>query len=207
MKEFIEKYNDSIKKLLMFFVVYMIGFMFLENRVSYRTILTDSIIDSYIPFNEYFVVPYLLWFLFIGLGFCYFVFIDHDGFRRTCFYLFTGMFIALLIYIIFPNGQGLRVELGNENLFQCLVSFIYSVDPAINVCPSIHVYNSIMMMISLYKSNHFKEKKWLVVICFVLTVLICMSTLLIKQHAFIDVICAIILCIVIYNVGKKKFDY
>lgn len=207
MKEFYSKYNESIKKLLIFFVVYMIGFLFLENRVSYRMVYTDSIIDSYIPFNEYFVIPYLLWFLFIGLGFCYFVFIDQSGFQRTCFYLFSGMLIALLVYIIFPNGQSLRVNLNNDNIFQYLVSLIYSVDPAVNVCPSIHVYNSIMMMASLYKSEMFKERKWLVMSCFILTVLICMSTLLIKQHAFIDVICAIVLCIVIYNIGKRKFGY
>ena len=207
MKEFMNKYNEQIKKLFTFFIIYMIGFMALENRVSYRMVYTDSVIDTYIPFNEYFVIPYLLWFLFIGLGFCYFVFIDHQGFQRTCFYLFSGMLIALLVYVIFPNGQSLRVNLNNDNIFQCLVSFIYSVDPAVNVCPSIHVYNSVMMMITLYKSDGFREKKWLVVSCFVLTILICMSTLLIKQHAFIDVICAVILCIVIYNVGKKKFGY
>ena len=75
----------------------MIGFMLLENHHSSRMIITDSWIDSYIPFNEYFVIPYILWFVFMVLGFAYFVFIDQVGIKRTYFYLFLGMSLSLLI--------------------------------------------------------------------------------------------------------------
>ena len=203
MKAFFEKY-PHIKYVIQFLLIYVFIFLILENwdnRVYYTT---DSWIDQYIPFNEYFVIPYLFWFIYIALGFIYFIFIDQKGFKRTCFYLFVGMFTCLIIYMIWPNQQNLRVNLNNTNIFQTLVSFIYTIDSPTNVCPSIHVYNSIMMMIYLFKSECMKNHKLLSVINIIIAVLICLSTMFIKQHAFVDVVLAIVLCIVIYNIGKNQ---
>lgn len=206
MKAFLEKYN-GLKYLLYFFIAYMIGFMLLENHHSSRMIITDTWIDQYIPFNEYFVIPYILWFVFMVLGFAYFVFIDQVGIKRTYFYLFLGMSLSLLIYALIPTGQNLRVQLYNENIFQCLVSFIYFVDSSTNVCPSIHVYNSVMMCVSLLKSQRIKQYSWLCVAIVALTVLICLSTVMIKQHAFMDIVWALILAMVIYYIGKRKYAF
>ena len=206
MKAFLEKYN-GLKYLLYFFIAYMIGFMILENQDFSHMIITDTWIDQYIPFNEYFVIPYVLWFVFMVLGFAYFVFIDQSGVKRTYFYLFLGMSSSLLIYALIPTGQNLRVQLYNDNIFQCLVSFIYSVDSSTNVCPSIHVYNSVMMCVSLLKSRKIKQHTWLCFLIIVLAILICMSTVMIKQHAFMDIVWALVLAIVIYSIGKWKFDY
>lgn len=206
MKAFLEKYQ-SLKYLIYFFIAYMIGFMILENQDFSHMIITDTWIDQYIPFNEYFVIPYVLWFVFMVLGFAYFVFIDQSGVKRTYFYLFLGMSLSLLIYALIPTGQNLRVQLYNDNIFQCLVSFIYSVDSSTNVCPSIHVYNSVMMCVSLLKSRKIKQHTWLCFLIIVLAILICMSTVMIKQHAFMDIVWALVLAIVIYSIGKWKFDY
>ena len=206
MKAFLEKYQ-SLKYLIYFFIAYMIGFMILENQDFSHMIITDTWIDQYIPFNEYFVIPYVLWFIFMVLGFAYFVFIDQSGVKRTYFYLFLGMSSSLLIYALIPTGQNLRVQLYNDNIFQCLVSFIYSVDSSTNVCPSIHVYNSVMMCVSLLKSRKIKQHTWLCFLIIVLAILICMSTVMIKQHAFMDIVWALVLAIVIYSIGKWKFDY
>ena len=206
MKAFLEKYQ-SLKYLIYFFIAYMIGFMILANQDFSHMIITDTWIDQYIPFNEYFVIPYVLWFVFMVLGFAYFVFIDQSGVKRTYFYLFLGMSSSLLIYALIPTGQNLRVQLYNDNIFQCLVSFIYSVDSSTNVCPSIHVYNSVMMCVSLLKSRKIKQHTWLCFLIIVLAILICMSTVMIKQHAFMDIVWALVLAIVIYSIGKWKFDY
>lgn len=206
MKAFLEKYQ-SLKYLIYFFIAYMIGFMILENQDFSHMIITDTWIDQYIPFNEYFVIPYVLWFVFMVLGFAYFVFIDQSGVKRTYFYLFLGMSSSLLIYALIPTGQNLRVQLYNDNIFQCLVSFIYSVDSSTNVCPSIHVYDSVMMCVSLLKSRKIKQHTWLCFLIIVLAILICMSTVMIKQHAFMDIVWALVLANVIYSIGKWKFDY
>lgn len=206
MKVFLEK-SKQIKLLIVLFLIYMLGFVLLENVTSSRMIYTDTWIDQFIPFNEYFVIPYLLWFVFIVGGFLYFLFIDSDGFHRTCFYLFSGMYICLIIYLIFPNGQNLRVQLDYQNIFQDMIGFLYTVDTPTNVCPSIHVYNSIMMLVSLMKSSIFNQNKVLTICTAILAVLICLSTVMIKQHAFVDIVAAIVLSMIIYAVGKLKFGY
>lgn len=206
MKVFLEK-SKQIKLLIILFLIYMIGFVLLENIDSSHIIYTDSWIDQYIPFNEYFVIAYMLWFVFIVGGFLYFLLIDSKGFYRTCFYLFSGMYICLIIYFIFPNGQNLRVSLDYSNVFQKIIGFLYTVDTPTNVCPSIHVYNSLMMLVSLMKSPRFSQNKGLLIGTAILAILICMSTVMIKQHAFIDIVAAIGLSVIIYVVGKFKFGY
>lgn len=198
---------SHIKTIFILFIIYIIAFILLERINTSTIVYTETYLDSLIPFNEFFIIFYISWYVYIFLGFIYFVFQNDFKFKRTCFYMFSGMFISLIIYFIFPTGQNLRVNLNNENICQFIISLIYTVDTPTNVCPSIHVYNSIMMYISLYKNSVFDKNKLLQIMLFILVILICLSTLFIKQHAFIDVIAAIVLCIVIYLIGKFKFQY
>lgn len=206
MKVFLEK-SKQLKLLLILFVIYVLGFVLLEQIDSSRVIYTQTWIDQYIPFNEYFIIPYVLWYIFIVVGFLYFLLKDEKGFYRTCFYLFAGMYICLILYFIFPSAQGLRVHLTCENLFEKIISFLYTIDTPTNVCPSIHVYNSIMMYVSLLKNEGFKEHRFFSVGVGILVVFICMSTVMIKQHAFIDIVAALILGAIIYAIGKWKWNY
>jgi membrane-associated phospholipid phosphatase len=121
------------------------------------------------------------------------------GYYRTLFYIFAGMYICLIIYTIFPNAQGLRVEGIGDTLFEKLVSLFYSNDTCTNVCPSIHVYNSIMLHVSLLKNEYFKNNKLINYSSLILCILISLSTVFIKQHAAIDGVFSIILCIIIYK--------
>lgn len=106
---------------------------------------------------------------------------------------------------MFPNGQDLRVTLNNDILFQCLVSFLYTIDSLTNICPSIHVYNSLMMLILLGKSWLIRNHQWIMCGSVVLAALICISTVMIKQHAIIDVFYGNSFSY--YYIGKKKYQY
>ena len=64
-----------------------------------------------------------------------------------------------------------------------------------------------MMCVSLLKSQRIKQYSWLCVAIVVLTVLICLSTVMIKQHAFMDIVWALILAMVIYYIGKRKYAF
>ena len=77
---FIKKYKHAW--VFSYILIYMPWFMYLEKHVTSDYHVIHSVIDNKIPFVEYFIVPYLLWFVFIAATFLYFFFTDVDGFYR-----------------------------------------------------------------------------------------------------------------------------
>ena len=73
-KDFLKKYNHAWVFLYAF--IYMPWFTYLEKTVTTHFYEIHSKIDDYIPFIEYFIVPYLLWFVFITVCGLYFFFTD-----------------------------------------------------------------------------------------------------------------------------------
>lgn len=80
-----------------------LGSDYLEKHRFSHYYLIHSPLDDYIPFVEYFIVPYLLWFLFIAVTIAYFFFTDKKGYYQLTAFLFTGMTIFLIICTVFPN--------------------------------------------------------------------------------------------------------
>lgn len=203
-KLYFKRHKDTWPLLYVF--IYMPWFIILEN--TFDTIdevtLMYSPLDDIIPFCEAFIIPYMLWFLYVPLIFIIIYFSSTKEFYRLCAYEFTGMTIALLICTFFPNGHDLRVDLASrDNIFMTLVSFIYSNDTSTNVCPSIHVFATLSAHICLCKSPQIKVRPYIRPISGILAVLICMSTVLLKQHSIIDSICGILLAVILYFVVFK----
>jgi membrane-associated phospholipid phosphatase len=202
MKIFLKKY-PQIKHIIIYFIFYMCFFLFLESRNNSFVFNSTTFIDKYIPFCEYFIVFYLLWFVYILFGYIYFLFIENSMFDKMWKYLVIGMTTCLIIDLIVPNGLNLRPVLQNENIFQSLVSYIYQIDTPTNVFPSIHVYDSIIICYGLNKSQLINKYKILKPINIFISVMICLSTVLLKQHAFLDVIGAIVLSYIIIKFVDK----
>lgn len=197
MKNLLQKYRHGW--VLSYFVLYMIWFTWLEKRtnVHYQPIHTG--LDDIIPFQEIFIVPYLLWFAYIAATILYFFFTNREDFYKVTAFLFIGMTICLIIYTIWPNSQNLRpAEFPRDNIFSRLVGMIYSADTSTNVCPSIHVFNSIGAHIAISHSETLRKKRWLQIASFILMVSICLSTVFLKQHSAFDGFCAILLSVIMY---------
>lgn len=200
-KQIINKYRHGI--ILVYFFFYMIWFTILERTVTTDFYPVYSRLDDYIPFAEIFIIPYFIWFAYIFVTVAYFFLTSKHDFYRCCAFLFIGMTICLIIYTIWPNGHYLRVNLdtlGRSNIFTKMLAKIYKIDTATNVFPSIHVFNSIGAMIAIGKSQRLRHIKWLQISTFILTVLICMSTVFLKQHSILDVFGGIILSIIMYAI-------
>lgn len=202
MKILLEKRNE-LKTLFICTIIFYSIFALLEEIRFPIYSYTETWLDNHIPFIDWFVIPYLLWFGYIAIGFMYFLFKDKKGFYRTCFYIFGGMYICLIIYAIWPNAQNLRIEPNNQDMLHNMLSVIYQNDTSTNVCPSIHVYNSVMMYISLKMNKDFMKHKLLDKVTLLLTILICLSTVFVKQHAVIDVFYALGLCGIVYSIEKS----
>lgn len=199
------KFTDLVKKykhawVFLYILVYMPWFLFLEKHVTTRYHLVQIRLDEQIPFIEYFIVPYLLWFVFIAAVFLYFFFTDVPGFYKMAKFMFTGMTIFLIISTIFPNGQDLRpVVFERDNIFVDMVRMLYRADTCTNVFPSLHVFNSLSACIAIYKSERLKKHRWICFSAYVLALLIILATVFLKQHSVIDVCGASLMAYVLYQ--------
>ena len=197
-KELFDKYHHAWVFLYGF--IYMPWVSWLEKHVTSNYFVIHSVFDDYIPFIEIFIIPYLLWFVYVSGTVLYFFFTDKQGFYRICTLLITGMTLFLIICTIFPNGLNLRPStFARDNIFVDLVRFIYRADTSTNVLPSLHVYNSIGCYIAIRNSQKLRQYKWVQNGSLVLTVSIVLSTMFLKQHSVVDVIAAIVMIYFIYQ--------
>lgn len=197
LKKLIKKYGHIW--IMAYFAIYLPWFLYLEKHVTTRYHVMHSVVDDWIPFNEYFVIPYFLWFAYIAAVILWFFFTNREDYYRVCILLFTGMTLSLLICTLFPNGTDFRPYVDPEkNIFARAVSFLYSTDTCTNVFPSIHVYNSVAAHIGIIRSEQFRNNRTVRLISGILMVSICMSTVFLKQHSIIDVAGALLLCGAVY---------
>lgn len=196
-KQFILRYRHAW--VLLYSFIYMPWFCYLEKHRFSHYYLIHSPLDDYIPFVEYFIVPYLLWFLFIAVTIAYFFFTDRKGYYQLTAFLFTGMTIFLIICTVFPNELNLRPHtFANDTVFTRLVQRLYSTDTPTNVLPSIHVYNSLGAAIAIGHSQALKKHRGIQFASYGLAGLIILSTMFLKQHSVTDVIAAVALAFMIY---------
>jgi membrane-associated phospholipid phosphatase len=182
---------------LLYVIVFYTWFHYLE-RTAVPVISVKSPLDALIPFNELFVIPYYIWYAYVPVMVVYFLFTSKTDFLKLCGFLFVGMTICLLIYTFFPNGQPLRpYAFERQNIFVDIVRKLYRVDTPTNVCPSIHCLNAIAIHIAIAKSE-LGRKRWRRAVSVTVMILVCMSTVALKQHSIIDVIAAVILSLNLY---------
>lgn len=197
LKKLIKKYGHIW--IMAYFAIYLPWFLYLEKHVTTRYHVMHSVVDDWIPFNEYFIIPYFLWFAYIAAVILWFFFTNKEDYYRVCILLFTGMTLSLLICTLFPNGTDFRPYVDPEkNIFAKAVSLLYATDTCTNVFPSIHVYNSVAVHIGIIRSEQFKNNRIVRLISGILMVSICMSTVFLKQHSIIDVAGALLLCGAVY---------
>lgn len=196
MKEIIKDLYGRYKGLAImavYGIFYIAAFFYLEQRkVSYYVVHLG--IDDYIPFCEYFIVPYLLWFAYVALTVIYLGTKDQEEGNRLIAFLIAGMTVFLLVSAVFPNGHHLRPKaFPRDNIFITAVKKLYLADTSTNVLPSIHVYNSLGVMIAVWRTKLLKDHKLVKVGLMLLGVSIIFSTVLLKQHSMLDVLSAFIL--------------
>ena len=197
MKEFISKYKHAWCLLYVF--IYLPWFFILEKNVIHYSIVHIKL-DDYIPFNEYFIIPYFLWFAYVAVAIMFFFFTNKEDYYKLCAFLFIGMTISLIICTIWPNGHNLRpTEFARENIFTDMVRGLWATDTPTNIFPSIHVYNSIGVHLAVMNSEALKKKRVVRIISFALMASICLSTVFLKQHSALDGIGAIVMSMFMYR--------
>ena len=176
-------------KYAMWLPVYLLFFFAIERMVVTGYWSTQTRLDGYIPFCEWFVIPYCLWYpLLVAVG-LWLLWKDREGFRRYMRFLALTFFLSELIWLLVPNGQDLRpVVMPRDNPLTRLVAGLYAIDTNTNVFPSVHVVGAVAAAWAVKKTPSLRNHAFLRQAVSVLAVLICLSTLFIKQHAVLDVV-------------------
>lgn len=194
----LKKYRHAL--LLLYLLIYLPWFNWLEKTVTNHFHIIHMAIDDVIPFAEYFVVPYLLWFAYVAAAVVYFLFFNKEEYCRLCAFLGIGMTVFLIISTVYPNGHYLRPEtFARDNVFTDLVRMVYAADTPTNLFPSIHVYNSIGTNIAVWHSEQFRKNKAVRYGSAVLMTSIVLSTMFLKQHSVFDVITGIAFALFVYT--------
>ena len=200
MKKFYERYKHAIP-LFIYAIIYLSWFGYLEKTVKRPANLIHMNLDDKIPFCEVFIVPYLLWFVYISAVVLYFFFKDKQDYYRACTFLFTGMTVFLVVSTLWPNGHHLRpAVMPRDNIFSTMVAMLYKTDTPTNLWPSIHVYNSLGAHFAVFRNEKLHRTPVVHIGSLVLCVSIILSTMFLKQHSVFDVLTAFIMAAVMYIV-------
>ena len=189
--------------LLLYALIYIPWFCWLEEKVNINSNfhVIHMALDDYIPFCEFFVIPYYLWFIYMAAGIIFIAFTDGKLCWRLGIFLITGMTVFLFISTVYPNGQLLRPDtFARDNIFVHIVQRLYASDTPTNLFPSIHVYNSLAIYFGLTHSQKLQNKKKKKNAALILTVCIILSTMFLKQHSVFDVLTAFALAAFMYSV-------
>lgn len=198
-KNILRKYSHAWILLYVFF--YMPCFSYLEKRVNVHFYRIECALDKYIPFCELFIIPYLLWFIYVAITIGYFFFTNKREFYQLTLFLFSGMTIFLITCAIFPNGLNLRpMHFARDNALIDIVKYLYRIDTPTNVLPSLHVFNSLCCLLAIKNNEKLKEHHMIQWGAFILSILIILSTMFLKQHSVIDVVAGFALAYFLYEI-------
>ena len=193
-------------KLLLGWVGYFALYFLTENLIPADNCYpVHCALDDLIPFCEVFLIPYVFWYLLIVFSLGYFLLYNVDSFKRLQTFIIVTQVAAMAIYIIFPNRQDLRpTEFPRDNFLTRCIALLYRFDTNTGVCPSLHVAYSIGIASVWLKEKgaHILWKAFVVVA----VILICLSTMFIKQHSAVDFFAALPVCLLAEAIVYGK-DY
>ncbi|MCI8608943.1 MAG: phosphatidic acid phosphatase [Firmicutes bacterium] len=174
-------YIPLLSILVMNFLVYF-GTKFITFNAPHHDMTIT--VDHMIPFCPPFVIIYVLAFLQWALGY---IMIARES-KELCYSFLSGELIAkvlcLFSFLLYPTII-IRPEIIGDGIWEAFTGLIYLLDtPAVNLFPSIHCLESWLCFRGALSLK--KTPNWYAVLMFIFTALVFASTVLIKQHALID---------------------
>ncbi len=165
--------------------------------------IIGGIIDSKIPFNIWFIIPYSIWYFLIFIVPYYLYTRDKDSFIRYIYAYIYCTLVANLIFIIYPTTV-IRPEVASTNVLTWMAHVIFTIDtPPLNCFPSLHFAMSLLFITFICENKNIKKITQIIIT--IISILIMIATLFVKQHVFIDVVSGVLIATVIYFLVKKFY--
>ena len=161
-------------------------------------------VDRSIPFVPEFLVIYFGCYVFWAVN--YILIARQD--RRSVYQFFTGDFISrcvcLVSFLTFPTTNT-RPLITGSGLWNQAALWLYSIDAADNLFPSIHCLVSWFCYLGIRGRKEIP--RWYQSVSMVIAILVFASTLLTKQHVIVDVAGGVLLAEFCFFIGRKTDLY
>lgn len=198
------KWISKNKHFLVLLYYFVMGLLYkYTERITVPKYIMHTTIDDFIPFVKEMVISYTLWYFYIIGALIYLGFTAKEDFYKLTLFMFGGMTICYIIYMILPNGQDLRPAITQTDIFSTIINNLYINDTPTNSAPSMHVLDSIAVHLALIKNEKLKDNKWIKYSSAIIMLSIVAATVMIKQHSIIDDVYATILSYGLYVVIYK----
>ena len=183
-------------KLWFTWLIYFALYFLTENLIpAEKCHVVHCFLDDIIPFNEFFLIFYVGWYLLVAGSLAYTLFYDVESFKKLQTFIMITQGLAMLCYIFYPSVQNLRPEsFPRQNVFTWVLGLLYTFDTPTGVCPSLHVAYSLGILSVTLKDRQLNRGIKAAVALFVF--MVCLSVCFIKQHSSIDVLAALPVCLI-----------
>ena len=192
------KYMDFVWVVLLF--VLHTGAYFVTAHVLTGHHPIHVALDDVIHYCKPFIVPYVLWYLYIPLLMLWAWWKDRAVLRRQALTLLVGMLLSYIVFFAYPTVIDFRPEAVGSDVFSWICRIIYRYDtPPVNALPSLHCSETLILYLCTFTVDPFRKKKWIHAAALIMAVLICLSTMFVKQHSALDVATGLAVAVVAYT--------
>lgn len=163
-----------------------------------------SKLDNQIPFVKEWVIIYVVCYVFWAINY---ILISREGKEKWFRFAFADLLSRLIcgiIFIVFPTTN-IRPVISGNDFTSWLMNFIYQIDPALNLFPSIHCLVSWFCFIGIRRSK--KIPLWYKVFSCIFAVLVFASTQFTKQHYLIDIVGGVLIAELSYFIAYHTKVY
>lgn len=179
---------------------FLLQFLPLEHHAVHTAL------DDVIPFVPAFVIPYIVWYVYVpGLMLLTYA-ADRARFVRQAVTLFSGALLCVAIFALWPSRVDFRPDAAGDGVLLWLCRTIYSSDRPYNVFPSLHCYETTAVFLAAFCRGPLRQRKGLCAVSALIGAAICLSTLFIKQHSVLDLLSGCGLAAAVYAMTEAAFD-
>lgn len=179
------------------FIIYF-GVSQLRDHLTFHslTLPVDDRIPFFAPFIIFYILAYVQWII-------NYLLIAREG-KAFCYHFIYGDVISklfcLVFFLFFPTTL-VRPEVTGHSICDQLVRLVYQIDAPVNLFPSIHCLESWCCIHAALRMK--KTPRWYLPITIVMSFCVFASTLLVKQHVFVDIFGGILVFEAGYYLARK----
>ena len=159
----------------------------------------QGVVDSYIPFLPFMVIPYLFYTPLL-ISPVFFSLTKKD-LNKLATQLFIASLVTYLCSVVISTEISPRVLVDHsDHFFLFLIKQIYQIDADSLLFPSLHVMHPMIMSFYFWKIKH-NFRQWFLVCSMGLA----FSTVFVKQHFLLDSIAGVVCAAIIYYISAGFF--